>query len=227
MDHSTVPIQRQSERADSVADLYSSGVSWGAVIAGASAAAALSLILLALGAGLGLSAVSPWSTVGLSGATIGKGAILWLILMEIMASSMGGYLAGRLRTKWQRIPAHGFLAWSVGVVITAAFLTSAAASMAGGSSAPRASTSPAPMSSLAVEPNEYFVDMILRGNTTNPNETLLHREVEVIMTKGLRQGTLPEGDRAYLSQLVARRTGIPSLARIGRHVTASDLWIVD
>lgn len=217
MDHSTVPIQRQSERADSVADLYSSGVSWGAVIAGASAAAALSLILLALGAGLGLSAVSPWSTVGLSGATIGKGAILWLILMEIMASSMGGYLAGRLRTKWQRIhtdevyfrdTAHGFLAWSVGVVITAAFLTSAAASMAGGSSAPRASTSPAPMSSLAVEPNEYFVDMILRGNTTNPNETLLHREVEVIMTKGLRQGTLPEGDRAYLSQLVARRTGM-------------------
>ena len=36
-----------------------SGVSWGAIFAGAAAAAALSLILLILGTGLGLSAVSP------------------------------------------------------------------------------------------------------------------------------------------------------------------------
>ena len=38
-----------------------SGVSWGAIIAGAAAAAALSLILLVLGAGLGFSAASPWT----------------------------------------------------------------------------------------------------------------------------------------------------------------------
>ena len=48
-------------------DVSSSGVSWGAVIAGAFVAAALSLIMLALGAGFGLSAVSPWSNVGASG----------------------------------------------------------------------------------------------------------------------------------------------------------------
>ena len=53
---------------------------------------------------------------------------------------MGGYLAGRLRTKWVHVhtdevyfrdTAHGFLAWAVALVITAAFLASAASSMVG------------------------------------------------------------------------------------------------
>src|SRR6202140_3797482 len=80
-------------------DISSSGVSWGAVIGGAFVAASLSLMMLALGAGFGLSTVSPWSNVGASAATAGTAAIIWLILTELIASAMGGYLAGRLRTK--------------------------------------------------------------------------------------------------------------------------------
>jgi len=119
----------------------SSGVSWAAVIGGAVVAAAVSLILLALGTGVGLSSVSPWSNVGTSASTAGKTAIVWLIVSQIIASAMGGYLAGRLRTKWVNIhtdevyfrdTAHGFLVWAVGLVITAAFLASAATSMVGG-----------------------------------------------------------------------------------------------
>src|ERR1035441_8888949 len=81
-------------------DSNSSGVSWGAVIAGAFVAAALSLALLALGAGIGLSAVSPWANAGASASMIGWTAIIWMVLMQLIASSTGGYLAGRLRTKW-------------------------------------------------------------------------------------------------------------------------------
>src|SRR6202046_3679100 len=135
-------VRYQSELGkNSVDEANSSGVSWAAVIGGAFVSAALSLILLALGTGLGFSAVSPWSNTGVSASTIGKGAILWLILMQVIGSLMGGYLAGRLRTKWTKIhsdevyfrdTAHGFLAWAVALVITAAFLASAAASMAGG-----------------------------------------------------------------------------------------------
>src|ERR1700692_134283 len=119
----------------------SSGVSWGAVIAGAFVAAALSLALLALGTGIGLSAVSPWANAGASASRIGRTAIAWLVLMQLIASPVGGYLAGRLRTRWVNIhthevyfrdTAHGFLVWAVGLVITAAFLTSAATSMVGG-----------------------------------------------------------------------------------------------
>src|ERR1700733_1529167 len=117
-----------------------SGVSWSAVIAGRFVTAALSLIQLALGAGLGFSSVSIWSNVGASVSTIGMVAILWLVVMQIISSSMGGYLAGRLRTKranihtdevYFRDTAHGFLTWAVALVITAAFLASAATSMAG------------------------------------------------------------------------------------------------
>ena len=46
---------------DDVDDEPASGVSWGAVFAGAAAAAALSLILLVLGVGLGFSVASPWT----------------------------------------------------------------------------------------------------------------------------------------------------------------------
>src|SRR6185437_15001279 len=79
-----------------------SGVSWGAVIAGAFVAAALSLTLLALGAGFGLLSVSPWSHAAAASA-VGTPAIIWLIVIQIAASGMGGYIAGRLRTKWVAI----------------------------------------------------------------------------------------------------------------------------
>src|ERR1017187_5371815 len=75
-------------------------VSWGAIGSGPAAAAALSLIMLMLGIGLGLSSVSPWAHGGVSATTFGVSAILWVTLTQLVASGMGGYLAGRLRTKW-------------------------------------------------------------------------------------------------------------------------------
>jgi hypothetical protein len=158
-------------------ETFGSGVSWPAVFAGAFAAAALSLILLALGTGLGLSAVSPWANAGASASTISASAIVWMILMQIIAWGLGGYLAGRLRTKWAGIhtdevyfrdTAHGFLAWAVGLVITAAFLASAAASMLGGvarggvNAATTAGVSAAETPGRAIDPNAYFIDSMLR-----------------------------------------------------------------
>src|SRR5580704_18529956 len=74
-------------RVPSNREAHSSGVSWGAVIGGAFVAAAFYLILLALGAGFGLSAISPWSNVSASASTVGAAAIVWLILIEIIASA--------------------------------------------------------------------------------------------------------------------------------------------
>lgn len=115
-------------------------VSWGAVFAGAAVAAALSLILLMLGVGLGLSAVSPFGDEGMGAKAFGVSTILWLTFTQIVASAMGGYLAGRLRMRWIgahsdevhfRDTAHGFLAWSVATLVTAALLTSAVGSIVG------------------------------------------------------------------------------------------------
>jgi len=117
-----------------VAPASESAVSWGAIFAGAAAAAALSLILLILGVGLGLSSVSPWSFEGVSKETFGWSSIAWLTFTALAASGLGGYLAGRLRTKWTQIhgdetyfrdTAHGFVAWAVATLLTAGLLTSA------------------------------------------------------------------------------------------------------
>lgn len=116
-------------------------VSWGAVFAGAAAAAALSLILMLLGTGLGLSSISPWSDEGVSGKTLGLGTAVWLVFIHVAASALGGYMGGRLRTKWVslhtdevafRDTAHGLLTWAVATLLTAAVLTSAVTTIVSG-----------------------------------------------------------------------------------------------
>ena len=192
----------------------SSGVSWAAVLGGATVAAATSLILLALGTGVGLSSVSPWSNAGASASAVSKTAIAWLIVSQIIASAMGGYLAGRLRTKWVnthtdevyfRDTAHGFLVWAVGLVIAAAFLASAATSIVGG-------TAQAGATALsAADPNGYFVDSLFRSDTpaSNPNDAgLVRAEAGSILANGLRQRDVPASDKTYLAKLVAARTGL-------------------
>jgi len=196
-----------------IREANSSAVSWPAVAGGAFVAASLSLILLALGAGFGLSSISPWSNMGASASTVGAVAIAWLIMMQIISSAVGGYVAGRLRTKWStlhndevhfRDTAHGLLVWSVGLVITAYFLTSAATTMVGGTAENGASSS-----STSYTPNGYFIDTLFRSERPKEvNNPLPAAEVELIMANTLRQNEMPAADKAYLAQLVAARTGI-------------------
>lgn len=190
----------------------SSGISWEAVVAGAFVAAATSLILLALGTGVGLSSISPWSSAGATASIGGTAAIIWLICSQIVASAMGGYLAGRLRTKWVSVhtdevyfrdTAHGFLVWAVGLVLATALLASAATSIAG-----RAAQGAA--AATANDPNAYFVDSLLRSEVTNSgqNDTSVRLEVGSIFANDLRQPEVPAADKTYLAKLVAARTGL-------------------
>jgi hypothetical protein len=171
---------------------HASAVAWGAIFAGAAAAAALSLILLILGTGLGLSSVSPWNSEGISATTFGVSTIVWITFTQLLASGLGGYLAGRLRTKWIEVhtdevyfrdTAHGFLAWAVASLATAALLTSVigaivgvgvkagtsvASSIAGGAAAGAAAGTIGPGSPRAesdMNPTAYFVDALFRRET--------------------------------------------------------------
>ena len=219
---STAPYRAGVAETSVNNEANSSGVSWAAVIGGGFVSAALSLILLALGTGLGLSSVSPWSNVGVSASTIGTAAILWLIFMQIISSSMGGYLAGRLRTKWANIhtdevyfrdTAHGFLAWAVALVITAAFLAAAAASMVGATASSAAGGTGRATGVQAegreFDPNEYFIDTLFRSESAKPdsNSTSVRGEAGRIFANALRQGDI-SADKSYLAQLVAARTGL-------------------
>jgi hypothetical protein len=193
-------------------EAYASAISWNAVIGGAFAAAALSLVLLTLGAGIGLSAVSPWSYRGTSASTVSAAAILWLIIGQILASALGGYLAGRLRTKWVSVhthevyfrdTAHGFLVWCVGLVITAGFLASAAAAVAGGPGNGMAAAAEG-----QIGPNAYFVDSLFRSDRAERVDAPVRAEANLILAKGIQEGDLPAADRNYLAQLVSARSGL-------------------
>lgn len=181
-----VPRARTTLSTESAASPLSA-VSWGAILAGAAGAAALSLILLILGTGLGLSSVSPWADRGASATTFGASTIVWLTITQLAASGMGGYLAGRLRTRWIsthtdeiyfRDTAHGFLAWAIATLVTAGLLTSAIGSIlgtgasaastvaAGAGTAAAAAAAPAVAGqakrSGAEGDNGYFVDSLFR-----------------------------------------------------------------
>jgi hypothetical protein len=210
-------------------EAHSSGVSWAAVIAGAFVAAALSLALLALGTGIGFSSASPWASAGAT--RIGRTAIAWLIVTQLIASSLGGYLAGRLRTRWVSIhthevyfrdTAHGFLVWAVGLVMTTAFLTSAATSLTSGAvwgDLTAASRSESLRSSVGSDSNRYLVDQLLRtaAPSSDQDNASVRDEVGLIVANSLREVGLSQADKSYLTQVVAARTGV-SQSDAGRRV---------
>ena len=117
-----------------------SAVEWAAIFAGGVAAIGVTLILLTLGPGLGLAAVSPWSFKNPSPEGFGTAAAIWLVVTQWLSSAFGGYLTGRLRTKWVGIrtdevlfrdTAHGLLAWALATLIMAALVTLGSAAAAG------------------------------------------------------------------------------------------------
>jgi|SRR5262245_6813505 len=107
---------------------------WGPVVAGAIAAAAISFLLLSFGGAIGLSMTSPWPYAGASALAVTVAVAWWTVMVEIGSFAAGGYLAGRLRSRWLetgdearfRDGAHGFMVWAVGIVIGAILLGMAA-----------------------------------------------------------------------------------------------------
>jgi hypothetical protein len=210
-----------------------SAVSWAAIIAGAVVASALSLALLMLGAGIGLVSVSPWSTNNVSVTTFGILAAAWFIAVQLFSSGLGGYLAGRLRTRWVSVhtdevyfrdTAHGLIVWGVGAIVTAWLLTSGAASVvsgaahAGGSALEAAGTAvggPAAQAAGQAASSEgsstaYFTDMLFRADhpDTSGDPGAARAEVGRILVTDALSDEMPAADKAYVAQVVAARTGL-------------------
>jgi hypothetical protein len=201
-----------------------SAISWGAVIAGAFAIAALSLILLALGSGFGLASVSPWPHSGASVTTFTAVTAIWLVIVQWLSSALGGYLTGRLRTKWVGVHTHevffrdtanGLLAWAVAAVVSAAVLASAVSSLLGsGKEAAKTivsgATTGAGQAEIQQNPFAYYVDSLYRSDhpDANASDEDVRAETTRIIAEDVKSGNVPDGDKTYLAQLVAARTGL-------------------
>jgi hypothetical protein len=191
------PTLARAELAIEETELIDGGpaVSWGAIIAGALSAAALSFVLLAIGAAFGLSVTSPWDftggrDTGETAAALGIGAAIFLIIVHALASGVGGYLAGRLRSKliglrgdetYFRDTAHGLVVWAVSALTTILMIACLAMATASGTVAvgaatlnaagQAASSAPALLDGAGQGDLRYYVDSLFRPAPGAPTTT--------------------------------------------------------
>lgn len=229
----------------------SSAVSWGPIVAGAIAASALTLVLALLGSGIGLTMVSPWSNEGASVTTFALSTAIWLIVVQWVSSAAGGYLTGRLRTKWVGIhtdetffrdTAHGFIVWALATLLVVLVLGSAVSAIAGrGVQAASTVASGAAMGASAgasaranmgsggeTNAMSYFVDALFRpadpARLSAPGtegDATAAAQASRILVANAAGEVSPD-DKAYLAQLVAARTGLAQPEATARVDTVLD-----
>lgn len=217
-----------------VGESQRSAVSWGAIIAGAVIGAALTITLVTGGTGLGLLSVSPWQNDGASGGAIAISTIIWLLVTQVIAYGVAGYVTGRLRTKWTNVigdeiyfrdTAHGFVVWALSSVVGFVLLTSAAASIISGTAQTGATLAGAGAGAATAVAGDaagddsnfsldYFTDTLLRPSDTSTtySQTDNRKEVATILTRSLAQGEMTMDDEDYLVGIIARRAGISEMA---------------
>ena len=206
-------------------------VEWGAALAGAALATALSFVLLTFGTAIGLSATSPWPNSGVSAKVIASVAVFWVIAQQIGSVMVGGYVAGRMRSRWHeagheaefRDGLHGALVWAVGVIITA-FLAFATVGWATQTATELAGKTTVSSSTAA----DTVLDTMLRPATTTaqapatgaaaptararganaPVGDETRAEMSRILASSVTNESLRSDNRTYLAQLVAQRTGL-------------------
>ena len=213
-------VMHRVETVQGIEEPAVAGISWAAVLAGAVTSLALTLVLLSLGAGLGFSVASPWSNSGVSATTFEIGTGLYFIVMAMISSALGGYMAGRLRKRWIgvqttevhfRDTAHGFLAWALASVLGAILLASPATSLISGMTAGAMQSAASSQSG----PMDIYVDTLLRrdtpaaDNAANAGGPETRRELARLLAADFRNGAEPSAaDRGYLAKVVAARTGL-------------------
>jgi hypothetical protein len=207
-------------------------VEWGAVFAGAVLAAALSFVLLTFGTAIGLSAASPWPNSGLSAGVIASLAVFWAIAQQIGSLMAGGYVAGRMRSRWRepgheaefRDGLHGGLVWAVAVLLSA-FLVFATAGLIARTGADVAGKAAASVASTG-DPMDLVLDTMLRPTSaaaappaagapattprTRPANASddVRPEISRLLARAVASGSISTENRTYLAQLVAQRSGI-------------------
>ena len=193
-------------------------IQWGAIFAGAVAAAALALVLHTFAGAIGISVSSTAPTWRDASIALVLLSGLYLVLVAVASYGLGGYVAGRVRSRLDAAAAdeiefrdgtHGLLVWALATLITgllalgvAQSLTRLAAPSAGPAGA---STSVAGENIIA-----YDLDRLFRAERRPPDADIEYSRAEasrILLIAAGHRGLAAE-DRAYLVRLVASRTGL-------------------
>jgi hypothetical protein len=194
----------------------SSYVELPAAFAGAVVAAAAFFVLMAFASAIGLAVASAsptWRDTSV-GLTVLSGA--WIVLSAVGSFALGGYIVGRLRARWNattdeihfRDGVHGLLVWGLAVIIGVGMTWAAATTLTTASKAPSAAT----RDTATNEPSflTYELDRLFRSDRPPQGGDAEGRaEAGRIIQTALGHTDIAADDRAYLSRLVAARTGLP------------------
>jgi len=192
-----------------------SAASWPSIIAGAFVAASATVILLALGSGIGFASVSPWPNHGASVTSFAITTAIWLIVTQWISAALGGYIAGRLRTRWLgthvhevffRDTAHGLITWAVATILVAIVATGTVKSAVGEAGRTVADADAAAANSPV---SAYEIDKLFRSSNSGGGASSADTRVETahIVANAFVSGSVSDADRTYLIEQVAARTG--------------------
>ena len=217
-------------------DSATSILQWGAIIAGAVVAAALSLVLIAFGSAIGLATFSSSPTWRDASPALAVASGIYLVLTTLASFGLAGYVAGRLRERWNptapnnmvefRDGMHGVLAWAIAVVVSGIIIAASVAGVASKAVEPASS----PVATTGEPLIAYELDRLFRAERRPPGADLTYSRAEagrILLASTGRQGITPE-DRAYLVRMVASDTGIaPSDAehRVDIAITAATVAV--
>jgi hypothetical protein len=229
---------------DAGAPSAKSAASWPSIIAGAFVAAASTLILVALGSGIGFASISPWPDRGASVTTFAVTTAIWLVVTQWVSAALGGYLAGRLRTRWMgthphevffRDTAHGLITWAVATILVVAVGASSLKSAVGtaghvagaGAAAAMAAGPDSGGSGMSANSpvSAYEIDRLFRSSNFGGATLLADARTETahIAANAFVNGSISAADRAYLTEQVIARTGASQAdaqARVDNFVVA-------
>jgi hypothetical protein len=191
-----------------------SAISWKAIIAGAVASLAVTMILIAFGIGVGFTVISPWSGQGVSATTFTVSAAIYLFCVSMLSSTIGGYLAGRLRSRWATVneheryfrdSAHGFVVWALAAVIGATVMSGAATHIIAGASS---GIAPAATTAAQSSPSDIYVDQLLR---TNPAQGTAN----ITPAASAAQATSPTAGDQTAAPLQGGQISVPQRQNVG------------
>lgn len=203
-----------------------SAIEWPSVIAGAVVAAGAGITLNAFGAGIGLSLASTAPTWRDASAFYWFLGGVFLLFVSIVSFSLGGYIAGRMRTQVRESVSeseledgvHGLVTWGLALLLGALLAVSVAATTSRTTASNNASVSVGE-TLLASELDELF-------RTDRAVEGLAYRRSEAarILLKTASHTGVLNNDRRYLTAVTAAIVGAPAeeaKSRVDHAIVAS------
>jgi hypothetical protein len=201
-------------------------VSLKAILAGATGSIAVTMILVAFGIGVGFTVISPWSGQGVSATTFTAAAGVYLFVVAMLSSTIGGYLAGRLRSRWASVneheryfrdSAHGFVVWALATIVLATVMASSVSGLIGGAVS---TVAPAAGAAATSQPSDIYVDQLLR---TNPSQGATN----TAPAASAAQATSPTAGEQTAAPLQGGQIAPPARQDIGNRAEARVDYVIN